>query len=228
MKKLLTLITTLLIASAALAVDLTWVEKQAAYKAGYDADLAYVESLTGIAKGEVLNCTLEQFKIATICNIKLGAFHAGKDAKFVAQARKEAIDLFYANVNKLTDAQVYQIASRIGDFALAATKFNAVKSSFSADKKISDALLLYKNKALSKEATIAVLIDASDDIIKDNQFVALTKAVNSIPTRGTDGKAFMTREQKKEFYGNFIELNKVTLASADFLGACVTQYNLVK
>lgn len=228
MKKILILITLLLTASA-FAVDFTFKVWQSNARAGYDANLAYTESVTGMAEGETLGgLTVEQWKLGSIINIKLGAIHSGKDAKFCKAVGEEAKELFYANINKLTDRQVYQIANRIGDFALAATKFNAVKSSLSADKKISDALKLYKNNALSKDATIAVLIDTSDDIIKDNEFVALAKAVDSIPLRDNSGGLFMTSEQKKTFYGNFKDYNKVTKASADFLGACVTQYNLVK
>lgn len=227
MKKILILIT-LLLTTTAFAVEYSYADKRAAYKAGYDADLAYTESVTGIAEGETLNCTLEQWKITTICNIKLGAFHAGKTPEFVAQARKEAADLFYANASKLTDGQVYQLALRLGDFSLAASKFNSVKSSLNAVRKIEDSLKLYKANTISKDVAIATLIDASDDIIKDNEFVALAKAVDSVPSRDNSGELFMTSEQKKTFYGNFKDYNKVTKASADFLGACVTQYNLVK
>lgn len=228
MKKILLSLITLLSISTSFAVEYSYADKQAAYKAGYEADLAYVESLTSVAEGEVLNCTLEQYKITTICNIKLGAVHTGKTIEFAAQARKEALDLFYANVDKLTDEQVYQLASRLNDFSLAASKFNSVKSSFNAVRKIEDTLKLYKVNAISKDVAIVTLIDASDDIIKDNEFAALAKAVDSIPLRDNSGGLFMTSEQKKTFYGNFKDYNKVTKASADFLGACVTQYNLVK
>ena len=69
---------------------------------------------------------------------------------------------------------------------------------------------------------------ASTREIRDYQFKAVLNAVNKIPLRDNEGKVFMTKDQKKEFYGNFIDLNIVTPASADFLGAVVTQYNLVK
>ncbi len=228
MKKLLTLITTLLITSAAFAVDFTWAAYQAT-KADYDARLAYLESLTGIAEGEVIgSSTIEQFKINNICHLKVSAVHAGKDAAFCEQAGREAKELFYANINKLTDIQVFQFADRIGDWQLAVSKFAVVKSKMMPQEKINYAIKYYKDGVISKDVAIATLIDASDDEIKDQWFSALAKAVDSIPVRDNNGKAFMTAEQKKEFYGNFKDLNKVTAASADFLGAVVTQYNLVK
>ena len=227
MKKLLTLITTLLITSAAFAVDFTWAAYQAT-KNDYDARLAYLESLTGIAEGEVISgLTIEQFKIVNICHLKVGAVHAGKDATFIEQAAREGKELFYANVNKLTDMQVFKFADRIGDWQLAVSKFSVVNNMAPQDK-IRYAVKYYKLGIISKDNAIAILIDASDDEIKDQWFPALAKAVDSIPVRDNNGKAFMTAEQKKEFYGNFKDLNKVTAASADFLGAVVTQYNLVK
>lgn len=227
MKKLLTLITTLLITSAAFAVDFTWAAYQAT-KNDYDARLAYLESLTGIAEGEGIGLTIEQFKIENICHLKVGAVHFGKDAAFCEQAGREAKELFYANVNKLTDMQVFKFADRTGDWQLAVSKFAVVKSKMMPQEKINYAIKYYKDGVISKDVAIATLIDASDDEIKDQWFPALAKAVDSIPVRDNNGKAFMTAEQKKEFYGNFKDLNKVTAASADFLGAVVTQYNLVK
>ena len=117
---------------------------------------------------------------------------------------------------------------RIYDYQLAASKFGELIKVQSAPEVINNAIVLYKNNAISKDVAVAALMEASVKEIKVSWYAPLSKAVANIPTRGLDGKAFMSREQKKEFYGNFIELNSVTAESADFLGACVTQFNLVK
>lgn len=230
MKKIIVLLSLIGLSASVFGVDFKLADKQAANKAGYEADLAYVESLTGIAEGEtyIKDETLEQYKIVTICNIKLSAFHFGKDAAFCEKARAEAKELFYANVAKLSNRSVFQLAMRVNDYQLAASKFGELIKVQSAPEVINNAVALYKNGAISKDVAVAALMEASVKEIKVSWYASLSKAVANIPTRGLDGKAFMSREQKKEFYGNFIELNSVTAESADFLGACVTQFNLVK
>ena len=226
MKKITTLLTILLISFYSFGAEFNFAEWQKAARSGYTTTKTYLDSL------EPNDVVAIAFKI----NLGLSATHSvgkenGIETKEAAEQEvAKAKETFYSNLNILRDTDVFCIAYRIADYKLAASKMTSVNiaTSFTPELSINYILGLYKNGAISKDIAISNLMLVSKREIKDYQFAALTKAVNSIPLRDLDGNAFMTREQKKDFYGNFIELNAVTTKSADFLGACVTQYNLVK
>lgn len=225
MKKLITILTITLTMLSSFAVEFKFEDMASAAKSGYTPAKMYLNSVDSGDMKAVL---------AIKINHGIGAAHSigkpnGVDSQEAAEKEaEEAKSLFYKNLDNLYDRDILQIAARIHDYRLAATKISVVNKDFDPSSAIKYVLELYKNSAISKDVAINYLLETSKREIRDYQYAELNKVLNDIPLRDLDGNIFMTKDQKKAFYGNFIDFNKVTPASADFLGACVTQYNLVK
>lgn len=222
MKKLLILLILSLTVSV-FAVEYNFYDWQRVARTSFEAELAYLNS---VDSGDM--------QIAIAQKIKCLSIRVWQE-KNLSQTVKENFNLqgkqlFEANINSLKDEDKLFFGKRFKKFDIALNAFNNLKESnkFFATAIIENTLYFYNIGIINKDIAINNLIFASKKDFRSFEFKKLTKLVDSIPLRDKTGDEFMTREQKKEFYENFIKFNKVTKDSADFLGAVVTQYNLVK
>ena len=200
--------------------------------------IAYIDSVDSFAesdnwmlskdgKGEA---SIDSWKIRAKVSALLSMAHLEKSAttEQLSQSRQNAITLLKSNVNAFNNHDLIEVYMRIHEYTSAAPLLIANADKEDVISLIDKANRLFKGNTLSKEQYVSLLLKASVKPIANHKFATLTKLIDQIPVRAGDGTAVMTSEQKKQFYGNFRDLNKVTKESADFLGAVVTQYNLVK
>lgn len=225
-KKIITLLTIGLTCFAANAVELKWEDWKASSSKGYDAVMSYIDSVDTIPS--TWGLTIDQWKIDAQINTMLSAFHYGKNAEEVAKLCNDANALFTVNVDKLTAFQAMMIAKRIGNYQITAAKLEQCKASINLAQVIEVAVACYQNGAISKAKCVEYLLFASVKPISIAQMPAVTKAVANLPKRGVNNTPLMTAEEKKEFYGNILSLTDVTKESAELLGICKTEYQLVK
>jgi hypothetical protein len=217
---------TLLTASSAFAVELKWDDYRAAMSKGYDASIAYVNSITELP--QYFKGTVSQFKTAALINIKLSAYHMGLTEPQVSSLRAEAVSLFNENKDLLPATESLSIALRLQNYPIAASKIDACKAELNAGQLIKAALVCYNSGAISKSKCVEYLILASTKEISSSHMKDVTNAVLSIPRRGIDGEPLMTAEERKTFYSNFLAFVEVSEDSKQLLGICKTQYQLVK
>ena len=225
-KKIITLLTIGLTCLAANAVELKWEDWKASSAKGYDAVMSYIDSVNVIPS--TWGITIEQWKLDSQINTMLSAFHYGKNAEEVAKLRNDAIALFTVNVDKLTAFQAMMLAKRIGNYQIAAAKLEQCKASINLAQVIEVSIACYQNDAISKAKCVEYLLFASVKPITTSQMSAVTKELAKLPKRGIDNTPLMTAEEKKEFYGNILSLTDVTKESAELLGICKTEYQVVK
>ena len=225
-KKIITLLTIGLTCFAANAVELKWGDWIASQAKGYDAAMSYIDSVDVIPS--TWKSTVDQWKLEAQIHIMLSALHYGKSAEEVAKLRNDAIALFTANVDKLTILNAMMTAKRIDNYQIAAAKLEQCKDTINLAQVIEVAVYCYQHGAISKAKCVEYLLFASVKPIKIHQMPAVTKAVANLPKRGVDNTPLMTVEEKKEFYGNILSLTDVTKESAELLGICKTEYQLVK
>lgn len=220
------ILTILLTASCAFAVELKWDDYRAALSKGYDASIAYVNSVTEVPQD--FKSTVSQFKTIALINIKLSAYHMGLPEDRVQYLRSEAISLFNENKDSLPAMESLFLALRLQNYPIAASKINTCKAEINAGQLIKAALVCYKSGAISKSKCVEYLILASTKEISSSYMKDVTNAVLSIPRRGIDGEPLMTAEERKTFYSNFLAFVEVSEESKQLLGICKTQYQLVK
>lgn len=223
MKKLITTLLIFTTISAAFAVEYKFSDWQKAARTSFEAELDYLNSVdsgdTKAALNQKIGCLLRPIHIKDY----------PKD-KAIACA-EQAKALFYANIDNgaMRDLDIMSNAMRFGDWPLAAQAYSRCKIGKPAVFVIDNALKLYKNNAISKDVAIEDMIKASlVPVNRDWQYAHLIRLLNNIPTVDKDGKPFMTVEQRKDFYGNFLLVNKVSKQNAEFMGICKTEYQLVK
>lgn len=225
-KKIITLLTIGLTCFAANAVELKWEDWKASQAKDYAATMSYIDSVDAVPS--TWGITVAQWKLDAQINTMLSAFHYGKNAEEVAKLRKDAIDLFTVNVDKLTAFRAMMIAKRIGNYQITAAKLEQCKDTINLAQVIEVAVACYQNGAISKSKCVEYLLFASVKPITASQMPAITKELANLPKRGIDNTPLMTAEEKKEFYGNILSLTDVTKESAELLGICKTEYQLVK
>ncbi len=225
-KKIITLLTIGLTCFAANAVELKWEDWKVSQAKGYDAVMSYIDSVDSVLS--TWESTVDQWKLDAQINTMLSASHYGKNTEEVAKLRNDAIALFTVNVDKLTAFQAMMIAKRIGNYQITAAKLEQCKASINLAQVIEVAVACYQNGAISKAKCVDYLLFASVKPISAAQMSTVTKAVANLPKRGVDNAPLMTAEEKKEFYGNILSLTDVTKESAELLGICKTEYQLVK
>ena len=223
--KLITFLAVIISAISAYAVSLDWNAFRAAHTNGFDAVEAYIDSIDETPAGF---SSVEQWSIATKINLYLGSVHFGLPAATVQQKQAQAAQLFNANKDSLKASDALQIALRMQKYDIAAQKLEACSNIIDAAHLINYAVACYKGEAISKDKCIEYILLASSKNISKNHLPFITKAIVSLPKRGLDGAPFMTVDQRKEFYGNFLSLVEVSKESREFLGICKTEYQLVK
>ena len=211
---------------SAYAVEFSFKDFQNARNTGYDAAMAYIDSITSVP--EDFPQSVESLKADTTINLMAGAVHCGKTREEADILFEQAVILFNQKKAIMAPKPAMETALRLKQYTFAAQKFAELNSKLNAGESITIALILYKNRAITKDTCIDYLIAASEKNVGEHQLVGLTKAIKMLPKRDLSGAAFMTMEQKRTFYGNYLNLVEPTKASAEFLGICKTEYQLVK
>ena len=224
MKKLITILFIFTTISAAFAVEYKFTDWQKAARTSFEAELAYLNTVdsgdTQTALAQKIGCLVRR-------HVHIKDFPKEQAKTYTEQGKA----LFYANIDNgaLRDEDVLYNAIDFKDWALAARAYSRCKTGKPAVFVIDNALKLYNNNAISKDVAIEDMIKASlVPVSRDWQYAHLIRLLNNIPTVDKDGKPFMTVEQRKDFYGNFLLVNKVSKQNAEFMGICKTEYQLVK
>ena len=221
------IITLLSLASiSAYAVEFSSKDFQNARNTSYDAAMAYIDSITSVPKD--FPQSVEALKADATINLMAGAVHCGKTREEADILFEQAVILFNQKKDIMAPRSTMETALRLKQYTLAAQKFSELNSKLNAGESITIALSLYKNRALTKDTCIDYLIAASEKNVAEHHLLGLTKAIKMLPKRDLSGAVFMTMEQKRTFYGNFLNLVEPTKTSAELLGICKTEYQLVK
>ena len=128
MKKLITLFTlTALTAGSASAITIKEFAdlNSAANKESYEAGLAFIQNVKELPAE--IDISLESWKIEHEVNHRFSAIHMKKTREQADIEGSIGKDLFYKNLNKLNDAQIFSIAMRIRDYGLAAKHWSTEK-----------------------------------------------------------------------------------------------------
>lgn len=211
---------------SAYAIEFSSKDFQNARNTGYDAAMAYIDSITSVPKD--FPQSVEALKLDSTINLMAGAVHCGKTREEADILFEQAVILFNQKKDLITPKPAMETALRLKQYKFAAQKFSELNSTLNAGEVITIALSLYKNRAITKDTCIDYLIAASEKTVAEHHLLCLTKAIKMLPKRDLSGAVFMTMEQKRTFYGNFLNLVEPTKASAELLGICKTEYQLVK